>query len=98
MSRGWTKRREKWSVVGGQQGSVLPADHRPPITYSGISLPRPTTVYSGRFGQADYHMSDYAVAPDGKLLLIEPSERGAIASHLNVVLNWHEIVTKKKLQ
>src|SRR4029078_7569924 len=64
----------------------------------GSDTARPTVIYTGRFGQPAYHMSDYAVDPEGKIVLIEPSERGAIASHLNVVLNWFEIVAKKKPQ
>lgn len=67
----------------------------PISTTEGTTTGKPTLVYSGRFGQADYHMSDYAVAPDGRILLIEPSEKGPVVSHLNVVLNWHQLVAPR---
>jgi serine/threonine protein kinase/dipeptidyl aminopeptidase/acylaminoacyl peptidase len=53
---------------------------------------RASVVYTGRFGQSDYEMPDYTVAPDGRVLLIELSERGPSVSSMNVVLNWYEVL------
>jgi Tol biopolymer transport system component len=56
---------------------------------------RAAVIYTGRFGQADFEMPDYTVAPDGKVLLIELSDRGPTVSSMNVVLNWYETVGPK---
>jgi dipeptidyl aminopeptidase/acylaminoacyl peptidase len=55
-----------------------------------------TVVYSKRFGQADFHMTDFAISPTGGILLIEPSERAPTVRHLNVILNWHRLVEPKR--
>jgi Tol biopolymer transport system component len=57
---------------------------------------KPAIVYSKRFGQADYHMTDYAISPGGRILLIEPSEQGPTVRNVNVVLNWHQLVAPGK--
>jgi serine/threonine protein kinase/Tol biopolymer transport system component len=58
----------------------------------GTPAGRASVVYASRFGQADYEMTDYTVAPDGRIMLIELSDKGPKVSSLNVVLNWHELV------
>jgi Tol biopolymer transport system component len=47
-----------------------------------------TVVYHERFGQSDEDLLDYAVAPDGRLLLVAPSEKPTSVQHIVVLLNW----------
>jgi Tol biopolymer transport system component len=61
----------------------------------GTPTGRPVPVYTGRFGQSDYEMTDYTVAPDGRVLIIELSDKGPTVASMNVVLNWHEIVARR---
>ncbi|HTL31022.1 MAG TPA: protein kinase [Tepidisphaeraceae bacterium] len=61
---------------------------------NGMPIDRPTVLYDRDFGQSDVDLGDYTVAPDGRLLLIEPSERGPKATQVNVMLNWYEPLLK----
>lgn len=56
---------------------------------------RPRRIYRPRFGQSDVDLPDYTVAPDGRLLVVEPTERGPRVSHINYVLNWYELLRGK---
>jgi dipeptidyl aminopeptidase/acylaminoacyl peptidase/predicted Ser/Thr protein kinase len=53
---------------------------------------RPVLVYRGEFGQCAADLSDYAVAPDGRLLIVEPAEDGPTVSQVVVLLNWHQLL------
>jgi len=44
------------------------------------------------FGQSDPIARDYAIAPDGRPLIVEPSERRPTVSHLRVITNWHQLL------
>jgi Tol biopolymer transport system component len=61
----------------------------------GASGKRPTLEYDHKFGQSDFDLPDYTVAPDGRLLLVEPSERAPTASEIKVLLNWPTLVRRK---
>lgn len=52
----------------------------------------PAVAWEGNFGQSDNDMTDYTVAPDGRLLLVEPSEQGPQIGHMRVIVNWHELL------
>ena len=52
-------------------------------------------VYDKEFGQSDFDLADYTVAPDGRIILIEPSERGPKVDHINVILNWHRLLDSR---
>jgi hypothetical protein len=58
----------------------------------GSTSDRPKQVYGRNFGQSDANLIDYEVAPDGRLLIIEPSERGPKVSEVRMVLNWHRLL------
>jgi hypothetical protein len=66
------------------------------ISPDGTPAAKPAIVYARRFGQADYHMTDYAISPRGRILLIEPSEHGPTVQHVNMILNWHELVAPSR--
>ncbi|HZN64475.1 MAG TPA: protein kinase [Tepidisphaeraceae bacterium] len=63
-----------------------------PIAPNWADGTRPALVFRKQFGQSDSDLSDYAVAPDGRLLVVEPSERGPTVSQVTVVLNWHRLL------
>lgn len=57
--------------------------------------PRPMLVLNRDFGQSDLDSADYTVMSDGRLLLIEPSEREAKVEQIRVILNWHRLLPPK---
>jgi Tol biopolymer transport system component len=61
---------------------------------NGMPTDRPTLVYDRDFGQSDFDFCDYEIAPDGRILLIEPSERGPKVTQVNVMLNWYAPLMK----
>jgi hypothetical protein len=72
------RHRQLWAV------SISPAD--------GSVIGRPSLVYEKRFGQSDFDLPDYTIAPDGRILLIEPSERGPTVDRIEVIANWQQIL------
>lgn len=54
----------------------------------------PTVVYDKPFGQSDPIAKDYTITPDNRVLLIEPSERRRAVTHLNVITNWYQLLTR----
>jgi serine/threonine protein kinase/Tol biopolymer transport system component len=54
----------------------------------GTAMGRSSIIYNRRFGQADFDLASYTTAPDGKLLLIEPSEKTVPVNQINVIVNW----------
>ena len=64
-----------------------------PIATNWADGSRPAIVSHRQFGQSDSDLGDYAVAPDGRLLVVEPSERGPMATQVTVVLNWQQLLT-----
>lgn len=54
----------------------------------------PEVVYDRDFGQSDFQLGDYAVAPDGRILVVEPSESGPRVSNLHVVLHWYNALSR----
>ena len=63
-----------------------------PIAPNWADGSRPALVCRLPFGQSDADFSDYTVAPDGRVLIVEPSERAPSVSHVTVVLNWHRLL------
>jgi hypothetical protein len=57
---------------------------------------RATLEYDRKFGQSDFDLPDYTVAPDGRLLLVEPSDRAPTASSITVVLNWPSLLKSSR--
>ncbi|MGB7157592.1 MAG: protein kinase, partial [Tepidisphaeraceae bacterium] len=53
---------------------------------------RPTVVYDKPFGQSDPIARDYAIAPDGRPFVVEPSERRPGVTHMCVVTNWYQLL------
>ena len=37
-------------------------------------------------------MRNYAVAPDGRILIIEPAEDGHKVTHIDVMLHWDSVL------
>jgi serine/threonine-protein kinase len=62
------------------------------IKSGGAVTGKPTVVYNKPFGQSDPIARDYAIAPDGRPLIVEPSERRPTVSHLRVITNWHRLL------
>jgi Tol biopolymer transport system component len=100
VSRGggdWPRWAPQWSAAGGKlyyrgyrdKDKLYVMDVNPA---AGAPVAAATLVYDKRFGQSDYELTDYTVTPDGKLLLVEPSERGPKVSQIHVVLNWPRLL------
>ena len=62
------------------------------IASGGTVTDKPTVVYNKPFGQSDPIARDYAIAPDGRPLIVEPSERRPTVSHLRVITNWYRLL------
>jgi Tol biopolymer transport system component len=62
------------------------------ISPSGAVTGKPKVVYDKPFGQSDPLGRDYTIAPDGRPLIIEPSERRPTVSHLQVITNWWKLL------
>ena len=62
------------------------------IKSGGTVTGKPTVIYDRPFGQSDPIARDYAIAPDGRPLIVEPSERRPTVSHLRVITNWHRLL------
>jgi Tol biopolymer transport system component len=59
------------------------------VAGDGTVTDKPQPIYSKLFGQSDFDLPDYTAAPDGRLLIVEPSERGPKVAQINVLLNWY---------
>ena len=53
---------------------------------------RPVLVFRDEFGQSDADLSDYAVAPDGRILIVDPAEDAPTVSQIVVMLNWPQLL------
>jgi eukaryotic-like serine/threonine-protein kinase len=62
------------------------------ITTDGAVNGQPVVVYDKPFGQSDPISRSYTVAPDGRLLIIEPSETSPRVSHLRAITNWYTLL------
>jgi serine/threonine-protein kinase len=62
------------------------------VAPNGAISGRPVVVYDKPFGQSDPIARDYAIAPDGRPLIVEPSERRPTLSHFRVITNWHRLL------
>ncbi len=58
----------------------------------GAIMSQPTVVYDKPFGQSDIVARDYTLAPDGRPLIVEPSEQRVTVDHLNVIVNWTKLI------
>ena len=62
------------------------------IASGGTVTDRPTVVYNKPFGQSDPIARNYAIAPDGRPLIVEPSERRPTVSNIRVITNWYRLL------
>ncbi len=62
---------------------------------TGAPAARPAVVYDKPFGQCDFELNDYTIDPQGRLLIVEPSERGPKVHQINVVLNWWQALATR---
>ncbi|MEZ0268261.1 MAG: hypothetical protein ACAI43_26340, partial [Phycisphaerae bacterium] len=62
------------------------------VTPGGAVAGQPQIVYDKPFGQSDPIAREYAVATDGRILIVEPSERRPTVSHIKVITNWHRLL------
>jgi hypothetical protein len=88
----------QWSPAGDKiyfrnKGKLYAAAFSPA---EGATGRRPTLEYDHKFGQGNFDLPDYTVAPDGRLLLVEPSERAPTAPQINVLLNWPTLLKGKR--
>ena len=82
-----------WSPDGKEiyyrQGRSLIATTIDPATASVINR---RLIYSKRFGQSNFDLPDYTVHPDGRLLLVDRSERSPKLSKVEFILNWYNLL------
>jgi hypothetical protein len=50
------------------------------------------TVYAKPFGQSDPLGNNFTVAPDGCVVVVEPSERRPSVTHLRAITRWYELL------
>src|SRR5690606_30662713 len=62
------------------------------IGEDGRATTRPRVVYDKPFGQSDPLAYDYTVAPDGRILIVEPSERRPSVDHMRIINNWRALL------
>jgi Tol biopolymer transport system component len=83
----------EWTVDGrklyyrGRSGLYLA-----PVARNWSDGSRPVLVLRDEFGQPNADLSDYAVSPDGRLLIVQPAEDGPAVSQIVVVLNWPQLL------
>jgi hypothetical protein len=70
--------------VGIHMIQIDPAD--------GSTVDRPKLVYGKPFGQSDTNLIDYDVAADGRMLIVERSERAPKATEIQIILNWYQLL------
>ena len=80
--------RRGWNVL------AVPVD-----TTHGFSAGKPIRLFEGRYVthvQSDESsVVDYDAAPDGRFLMVKPSEEEQASPHLNVVLNWADELARR---
>lgn len=82
-----------WSPNGKTLYYVAPQGLvRVSIASGGTVTDKPTVVYDKPFGQSDPIARNYAIAPDGRPVIVEPSERRPTVSHLRVITNWYRLL------
>jgi hypothetical protein len=92
-------REPKWSRDGRElfyrsrtRVFAIPVD----ITH-GFSAGKPVVLFEGPYvvgGNVGGGL-DYDVAPDGRFLMIKPTEEEKAPPHLNIVLNWIDEVARR---
>lgn len=58
------------------------------LSETGYVTGPPTVAYGKPFGQSDPLARDYTIAADGRVLLIEPSERRPVVRQIRFITNW----------
>jgi hypothetical protein len=66
----------------------------PVVTQPAFNFKPPVRLFSGRYARGGQPPS-YAVAPDGRFLMIKSPEGQAAAAHMIVVLNWCEELKRR---
>jgi Tol biopolymer transport system component len=49
----------------------------------------PIAIHDRPFGQADSDVANYTVAPDGRILVVEPAPQQTQVTRIQVMLGWH---------
>jgi serine/threonine protein kinase/WD40 repeat protein len=81
-----------WDPAGGRLYFRTPGEiYAALIADDGTVTGKPELIYDKPFGQSDFDLPDYTAAPDGRLLIVEPSERGPKVSQIHVILNWYNL-------
>jgi serine/threonine protein kinase/Tol biopolymer transport system component len=62
------------------------------LSEGGATLGKPKVAYVKPFGQSDPLERDYTIAPDGRILLIEPSPNRPTVEHIRVVTDWYGLL------
>jgi Tol biopolymer transport system component len=55
----------------------------------------PKLLFEGPYHWSTTISTDYDVAPDGRFLMIKPTEQGQAVTQINVVLNWFEELKRR---
>ena len=58
----------------------------------GFSAGKPVRLFEGRYVT---NVLDYDTAPDGRFLMVKPSEEELASPRLHVVLNWATELTRR---
>jgi Tol biopolymer transport system component/predicted Ser/Thr protein kinase len=62
------------------------------LTPEGAVTGQPKLIYDKPFGQSDPIAREFTIAPDGRPLIVEPSERRPTVTHLKAITNWHRLL------
>jgi hypothetical protein len=60
---------------------------------SGFRTAKPAMLFEGRY--VNDLALDYDVAPDGRFLMIKPSDEELVPAQLDVVVNWREELARR---
>ncbi len=83
----WSRDGRELFYRSGREMFAVPVD-----TGRTFSTGKPVRLFEGRFVS---EVLDYDVAPDGRFLMIKPSEEEQAPAHLNVVLNWVDELVRR---
>lgn len=60
----------------------------------GAMVGRPVVIYDKPFGQSDPLARNLAIAPDGRVLIVEPSDQRPAVTHIKVLTKWYDLLPK----
>ena len=59
---------------------------------NGMPSDKASVHYARPFGQSDPLARDFTVAPDGRVLVVEASERRVQTTHIRAVTRWYDLI------